>query len=67
MLLASSDTLKTMYPNLAILASLCLVLRVSAVDCESGFSTMKRIKTRLLSVMKTQTLDCLTWGKKKNR
>ena len=58
-LLASNDTLKTMYPNLAILASICLVLLVSTVDCERGFSTMKRIKTRLRSVMKTQTLDCL--------
>ena len=58
-LLASNDTLKTMYPNLAILASICLVLPVSTVDCERGFSTMKRIKTLLRSVMKTQTLDCL--------
>ena len=59
MLLASNDTLKAMYPNLAILALICLVLPVSIVDCERGFSTMKRIKTRLGSVMKTQTLDCL--------
>ena len=48
-----------MYPNLAIISINCLVLPVSTVDCERGFSTMKRIKTHLRSVMKTQTLDCL--------
>ena len=57
-MITSNVTLNTLYPNLNILASICLV-PVTTVDCERAVSTMKRVKTRLRSVMKTQTLDCL--------
>ena len=57
--LSHNSTVKNMYPNLSTLATICQILPVTTVDCERGFSTMKRLKTRLCSVMKTVTLDSL--------
>ena len=57
--LSHNSTVKSMYPNLSTLATICQIIPVTTVDCERGFSTMKRIKTRLRSVMKMATLDSL--------
>ena len=52
-LLSTNRTIQSLYPNLSRLATICRILPVSTVDCERAFSTMKRIKTRLRSVMRT--------------
>ena len=39
--------LVTMFPNLNVLANVCLTIPVSAVSVECSFSQMKLIKTRL--------------------
>lgn len=41
--------LSLVYANLSKLAQVSLVLPIGTTDCEQGFSTMKRIKTRLRS------------------
>jgi hypothetical protein len=46
-------------PQLWQLAVIAMSLPVSTVDCERGFSTMKRIKTRLRSSLRQETLDQL--------
>ena len=57
--LAKSKGLRELYPNLAKLVSLGLVLPTSFVDCERGFSAINQIKTRFRSRMSTQTLQNL--------
>ena len=52
-----SSTVSVVYPNLSKLAQVFLVLPVSTADCERGFSTMKRIKSRLRSQMTNETLN----------
>ena len=39
-----------MFPNLTKLAAIGLLLPMSSVDCERGFSTLARVKTDLNSV-----------------
>lgn len=43
--LLKSEELKLMFPNLAILAAIGLLLPISTVDCERGFSALTRVKT----------------------
>jgi hypothetical protein len=45
-----------MFPNLIKLARVALILPVNTAECERGFSTMRRVKTVLRSVM---TNDCI--------
>ena len=54
-----NSTISTVYPNLSKLAhvQVFLALPISTADCERGFSTMKRIKTRLRSQMSNVTLN----------
>lgn len=56
-LATQGSTTAAAYPNLSKLAQICLVLPVGTADCERGFSTMKRIKTRLRSQMTNVTLN----------
>ena len=51
------STVSVAYPNLSQVAQVFLALPVSTADCERGFSTMKRIKTRLRSQMTNETLN----------
>ena len=44
---AKSEALKVLYPDLYSLACVALVLPMSTVDCERGFSAVGRIKTKL--------------------
>ena len=56
-LATQGSTISTAYPNLSKLAQICLVLPISTADCERGFSTMKKIKTRLRSMISNVTLN----------
>ncbi len=47
------------FPEFVKLAAACLVIPVSTVDCERGFSTQNRIKTKLRNRLKTNRLDQL--------
>ena len=44
--LVTNDMLKTMFPNLNIIANICLSIPVSTASVERSFSQMKMIKTR---------------------
>ena len=58
--LATNATMHQMYPELSKLAQICLIIPVSTVDCERGFSAMARVKTKLRNQMKNSTLNhCL--------
>lgn len=52
----ATDKLGSVYPELACLAKLNMVI---PSDCERAFSPMKRIKTQLRNRLKTTTLDNL--------
>ena len=56
-LATQNNTTSIVYPNLSKLGQICLVLPIGTADCERGFSTMKRIKTRLRSQMSNITLN----------
>ena len=58
-LVAGNKTLRLLYPQLCKLAQICLILPLSTVDCERGFSVMKRVKTPLHNRLNTRTLDVL--------
>lgn len=47
--LASNEMMKTMFPNLSTLATICLCIPVATASVERSFSQMKLIKTRLRS------------------
>ena len=51
------STISVVYPNLSKLAQVFMALPIGTADCERGFSTMKRIKTRLRSQMSNVTLN----------
>ena len=48
-----------MYPQIAALMNIMLVLPVSSVPCERGFSSANRIKTKLRNRLKVSTIDTL--------
>jgi hypothetical protein len=49
----------TQYPNLIKLANLALIVPVTSVECERGFSCQNRIKTKFRARLKNPTLDRL--------
>ena len=51
--------LNAMFPNLAKLAAIGLLLPLSTVDCERGFSTFTRVKTNLRNRLASKTLNNL--------
>jgi len=46
-----------MLPGILALALIALVIPLTTAACERGFSTLKRIKTRLRSLLAQETLD----------
>ena len=54
-----TEKLCRMFPNLAKLAAIGLVLPLSTVDCERGFSTLSRVKTDLRNRLINETLNHL--------
>ena len=48
-----------MYPQISYLLSIILILPVSSVPCERGFSAANRIKTKLRNRLMVQSLDIL--------
>ena len=53
------EEIALLYPELAKLANIGLVIPISTATCERGFSAMKRIKTELRNTLTTRVLDCL--------
>ena len=51
--------LKLMFPNLTKLAAIGLLLPMSSVDCERGFSTLSRVKTDLRNRLNNKNLNHL--------
>ena len=54
-----SEELKLMFPNLAKLAAIGLLLPLSSVDCERGFSTLSRVKTDLRNRLSSRIFNHL--------
>lgn len=52
-------SLQDIFPNLCKLAIIALVIPMSSADCERGFSTLKRIKTRLRNRLSNRILNYL--------
>ena len=48
-----------MFPNLSKLAAIGLLLPMSTVDCERGFSTLSRVKTDLRNCLSNRILNHL--------
>ena len=57
--LLTNDMLKTMFPNLHILANVCMTLPVGTASVERSFSQMKMIKTRLRNRLGEKSLSYL--------
>ena len=57
--LVSNSQLKDMFPNLAKLAAIGLIVPMSTADCERGFSTLSRIKTDLRNRLSCKVLNAL--------
>lgn len=57
--LATTSELQDCVPQISKLAQIGLILPVSTVECERGFSALKRIKTDLRSRLKEETLNNL--------
>lgn len=55
----STIEIQAMFPNLTKLAAIGLVLPVSTVDCERGFSALSRIKTDLRNRLSSRILNDL--------
>ena len=55
----STTELKTMFPNLCKLAAIGLLLPMSTVDCERGFSALTRIKTDIRNRLSSKILNNL--------
>ncbi len=51
--------LTDMYPNVSSLYEIALVLSISSIDCERGFSAQNLIKSRLRSSVKEETMQHL--------
>ena len=48
-----------MFPQMAMLISIALIIPVSSVPCERGFSVTNRIKTKLRNRLQIPTVDIL--------
>ena len=59
MALVENSTLQVMFPNLAGIAAIGLLLPMSTVDCERGFSALQRIKTDLRNRLSNKVLHYL--------
>ena len=57
--LISNPQLKNMFPNLAKVAAIGLVVPMSTADCERVFSTLSRIKTDLRNRLSCKVLNSL--------
>ena len=55
----NATELKTMFPNLYKLAAIGLLLPMSTVDCERGFSALSRIKTDIRNRLSSKILNNL--------
>lgn len=51
--------LQDMFPNLSKLAAIGLLMPMSTVDCERGFSALSRIKTDARNHLSSRTLNSL--------
>ena len=59
LLLISKSALQVMFPNMAKVATIGLLLPMSTADCERGFSTLQQIKTDLCSRLSNRILNCV--------
>lgn len=57
--LVENNTLQAMFPNLAKIAAIGLLLPMSTADCERGFSALQRIKTNLRNRLSNRILNNL--------
>ena len=57
--LLNTPELEAMFPNLNKLAAISLLLPMSMVDCERGFSALSRIKTDLRNPLSSKTINNL--------
>ena len=57
--LLQKDELQRMFPNLAKLAAIGLLIPMSTVDCERGFSNLKPVKTDLCNRLSNRILNNL--------
>ena len=57
--LTSNAQLLDMFPNLAKLAAIGLVIPMSTADCERGFSALGRIKTDLRNELSSKVLNAV--------
>ena len=57
--LLKATEMSLMFSNLAKLAVIGLLLPMSTVDCERGFSTLSRVKTDLRNCLNNTTLNHL--------
>ena len=55
----STTEIQAMFPNLSKLAAIGLLLPMSTVDCERGFSALSRIKTNLRNCLSRRILKAL--------
>ena len=58
-LLISNSAMQAMFPNLAKVAMIGLLLPMSTADCERGFSSLQRIKTDLRNQLSNRILNYL--------
>ena len=58
-LLISNSAMQAMFPNLAKVAMIGLLLPVSTADCERGFSSLQHIKTDLRNRLCNRILNYL--------
>jgi hypothetical protein len=57
--LSTNKTFQSMFPNLAKLSTIGLLLPMSTADCERGFSTLQRVKTETRNRLGNSTLNYL--------
>lgn len=57
--IVQQQSLHDIFPNLYKLAAIALVIPVSSADCERGFSTLKRVKTKLRNRLSNRILNHL--------
>ena len=58
-MLCSISELKLMFPNVAKLEAIGLLLPMSSVNCKRGFSTLGRVKTDLRNKLNNKYLNHL--------